>query len=72
MNTIQHKKRTFTRHELTMDGPITARDIGDFVHQVNNIFQSVTGRPVSYDDDYYVVGNEDGLVAKFETEEDPE
>lgn len=70
MNTVQHKKSTVTKHELQMSGPITARDIGDFVHQVNRIFADVNGRPVEYDDDYLVIGDEEGLTAVFETEEE--
>lgn len=68
MNTVQHKKTTVVRHEVVMHGPITARDFGDFAHQVNAIFESVKGRPIEYDDDYYVSGDEDGLTATFETE----
>lgn len=67
MNTVQHNSKTVTRHELRMNGPITARDIADFVHQVNRIFESTNGRPVNFDDDYYVTGDEDGLIATFET-----
>lgn len=70
MNTVQHEKKTITRHELRMSGPINARDIGDFVNQVNRMFVDITGRPVQYDDDYTVVGDEDGLTASFETEEE--
>lgn len=69
MNTVQHKKSTVTRHEIRMHGPITARDIGDFVHQVNAIYEEVTGHPVRHDDAYYVTGDDEGLTATFETEE---
>lgn len=68
MNTVQHSKTTVTRHALTMHGPITARDIGDFVVQVNSIFEGVTGSPVSHDDDYYVTGDGESLTATFEVE----
>ena len=69
MNTVQHKKTVITRHELVMEGPITARDLQDFGHQVNQIFEAVKGRKVKYDDDYYVTGDEDGLIATFETKD---
>jgi len=68
VNTVQHKTKTIEKHTITMEGPITARDLGDFQMQVNNIFEKEKGRPVRYDDDYYVTGNEDGLTATFETE----
>lgn len=67
MNTVQHKKKIVTRHEIHMDGPITARDMGDFIMQVERIFFTVKGREVKFDDDYYVTGDEDGLTATFET-----
>lgn len=70
MNTVQHKVKTVARHELRMVGPITARDLSDFVRQVDNAFEAAKGRTVAYDDDYYVTGDEEGLTATFETEEE--
>ena len=69
MNTVQHKKSMITRHELVMYGPITARDLGDFIHQVDSKYQEITGHATQSDDAYYVTGNEDGLTATFETKE---
>ena len=69
MNTVQHIRETVTRHELRMQGPITARDLSDFVFQVDTIFEEVKGRKVAYDDDYYVTGDEEGIRAIFETKE---
>lgn len=69
MNTVQHKRTTVTKHELRMHGPITARDIGDFVHQVGQMFEEIKGRKVKFDDDYIVVGDDAGLTAIFETKE---
>jgi hypothetical protein len=69
MNTVQHIRETVTRHELRMQGPITARDIQDFIFQVDTIFTEVKGRKVEYDDDYYVTGDEEGIRAVFETKE---
>lgn len=69
MNTVQRKSSTVTRYELTMTGPITARDIGDFIHQVNAQYEELKGRPVKNDDDYYVTGDEEGLTATFEIKE---
>lgn len=67
MNTVQHNTKTVTRHELVMNGPITARDLSDFVMQVDRIYEQVKGRPVKHDDDYMVTCDEDGLTARFET-----
>jgi len=69
MNTVMHNKSTVTRHEIRMEGPVTARDLGDFQHQVNSIFKQMKGREIEFDDDYYVTGDEEGLTATFETEE---
>lgn len=69
MNTVQHIKKTVTRHTLRMAGPITARDLHDFVFQVDSAFEAVKGRAVKHDDDYYVSGDEDGLWATFETKD---
>jgi len=66
VNTVQHKVSKATRHELSMEGPINARDIGDFVRQVNYAYEQITGHAVSSDDAYYVTGDEDGLTATFE------
>jgi hypothetical protein len=69
MNTVQHKRKVVTRHEIHMDGPITARDISDFIHQVNSIYVDVTGKNQLSDDAYYVTGDEGGLTATFETKD---
>lgn len=68
MKTAQHQKSTVTRHRIVMAGPITRRDISDFVHQVDAAFAAAKGREVAYDNDYYVTGDEDGITATFETE----
>lgn len=67
MNTVQHNKSTVTHHEIVMDGPITARDVGDFIHQVKIIFEAEMKRDVLYDDDYYVTGDGQVLIATFDT-----
>lgn len=67
MNAVQHRTEIIHRHELHMEAPITARDIGDFVHQVNQQFEDITGRKRSWDDDYTVTGDGTGLTATFET-----
>lgn len=69
MNTVQAKKKTVHRHELRMNGPITARDIHDFVIQVDQGYEAITGHPPQSDDAYYVVGDEEGITAVFETKE---
>jgi hypothetical protein len=66
MNTVQRKTTTVIRYELTMNGPITARDIGDFVQQVNAQFEQIKGHPVMHDDDYYVTGDGESITAFFE------
>ncbi|PZE33986.1 hypothetical protein DEJ21_14145 [Curtobacterium sp. MCSS17_006] len=74
MNTAQHHKKKITRHEVRIEntGPagLSRRDIGDFLHQADAAFEAAKGRGVDYDDDYYVVGDEEGLTAVFETERD--
>lgn len=72
MNTAQHTKTTVTRHRVRMENTSTAgisrRDLGDFLHQADQAFETAKGRPVRYDDDYYVTGDEEGVTATFETE----
>lgn len=69
MNTVKHTRTKVTRHEVRMEGPITARDIQDFVLQVNNIYVEATGEPLEHDDAYYVEGDGEGITATFETRE---
>ncbi len=75
MNTAQHTRTTVTRHrvrvENTSPSGLSRRDIGDLLHQADKAFEEAKGRPVQYDDDYYVVGDEEGVSAVFETEDKP-
>ena len=67
MNTIQHNRTQVTRHELRMHGPITARDLLDFVTQVERVYEDTFGVRHQHDDRYMVTGDEGGLTATFET-----
>lgn len=73
MNTAKHTTTTVTRHKVRMDNTssagISRRDLGDFLHQADQAFEKAKGRPVEYDDDYYVTGDEEGITATFETEQ---
>lgn len=69
MNTVEHEVTTVRKHEIRMNYPVTARDIRDFILQVDRIFEDVIGAPVEFDDAYIVTGDEDGLVAEFEVED---
>jgi hypothetical protein len=68
MNTVQRKAITVTRYELTMTGPVTARDISDFIQQVDAQFEQIMGRHVKNDNDYYVTGDGESITATFESE----
>lgn len=73
MNTAQHTTTTVARHKVRMENTssagISRRDLGDFLHQADQAFEKAKGRPVQYDDDYYVTGDEEGITATFETEQ---
>lgn len=72
MNTTKHTTTTVTRHRVQMENTspsgISRRDLGDFLHQADKAFADAKRRPVEYDDDYYVRGDEEGITAYFETE----
>ena len=67
MNTVQHKRTVVTRHELHMEGPITARDLIDFATQVERMYEDIVGVRRAHDDSYMVTGDDTGLTATFET-----
>jgi hypothetical protein len=67
MNTVQHKRTQVVRHELHMAGPITARDLHDFVTQVERMYEEAVGVPRQHDNSYMVTGDDEGLTATFET-----
>lgn len=71
MNTAQHKTTTVTRHEVrvenTSNGRMSRRDVSDLLHQADAAFEETKGRNAQYDDDYYVVGDEEGMSAIWET-----
>lgn len=71
MNTAQVKEKHFTRVEITMEGPVNARDAEDFLFQVKQIYRDKKGLEAQAsipDDAWTVAGDGDGgLVAWFET-----
>lgn len=66
MNTVKVTTKIVQTVEVEMNGPITARDLGDFVYQVARVFIDRKGRKVKYDDDYMVVPTDEGLKAVFQ------
>lgn len=73
MNTAKHTTTSITKHEVKMDGEdwtgkVNRRDIGDFIHQADQEYESAMGHKVNSDDAYYVRGDEDGLTAFWTTD----
>lgn len=69
MNTVKHTKKIRVEHSIEMFGPITARDIGDFIFQVETIYERVKGKKPQSDDAYMVIPTDEGIKAVFTTRE---
>lgn len=66
MGSANKRVTTTKRHEYRMLAPAAHVEVMKAINWASQDFQEVIGRPVQYDDDLWIVGDEEHVTVYFE------